>query len=238
VASLRAAVALGSEAWSNWNALGSLLTRKGDYAGAREAFSQAAELAPSTATQALENLASLELYAGEYQAAVDAYEAIGAPSQDPLLASNIGTAYFFLNRLDEAERLYRQAVELDPGDAINRGNLADLYQRQGRHDEAVQEYRLAVDLVRKELRDRPGATLLEMSLALYSAKAKRLEPAAETAHELAQVYILCGEATAALDHLEQAVALGFSPQLIADEDEFQVLENNDRFKSLVAEAAG
>lgn len=251
-ASLRAAVALGSEAWSNWNALGSILTRKGDYSGAREAFNQAVELAPSTASRSLENLASLELYAGEYQAAVDAYETIGVPSQDPLLASNIGTAYFFLNRLDDAERLYRQAVELDPGDAINRGNLADLFQRQGRHDEAVHEYRLAVDLVRKELQDRPGATLLEMSFALYSAKADqcqqalptanrldlRLEPAAETAHELAQVYILCGEATAALDHLEQAVELGFSPQLIADEDEFQVLENNERFKSLIAEPTG
>jgi len=49
---------------------------------------------------------------------------------------NLGRAYFDLGRLDDSQRAYKRAVELDPELSVANYNLARLYIEEGRYDEA------------------------------------------------------------------------------------------------------
>ncbi|HUP43338.1 MAG TPA: protein kinase, partial [Thermoanaerobaculia bacterium] len=158
--SLRLAVSSGEESWLNWNRLGALLLRGGRYDEARQALQRAAELAPAGIYWPELNLATLELLQANWQAAVAAFEATRAPAHDPRLATNLGTAYFFLGRLEEAEALYRRAVRLAPSDPTFRRNLGDVLLRQGKGEAAREAFRAALERVRERLARTPGDTQL------------------------------------------------------------------------------
>lgn len=49
---------------------------------------------------------------------------------------NLGRAYFELGRLDDSQRAYKRAVELDPKLSVANYNLARLYIEEGSYDEA------------------------------------------------------------------------------------------------------
>jgi tetratricopeptide (TPR) repeat protein len=73
--------------------------------------------------------------------------------------NNLAGLYRAQGRYDEAEPLYRQALELSrellgerhPDVATSLNNLAYLYQSQGRYDEAEPLYRQALELSRELL---------------------------------------------------------------------------------------
>jgi hypothetical protein len=58
-------------------------------------------------------------------------------------------------------------------------------------------------------------------------------PGAHSWHDAAQVWALCGDAEAALDALDQAIAAGWSAELVREEDEFRSLAGSPRFRELV-----
>ena len=154
-----------------------------------------------------------------------------------------------MNRLKEAERYYKLAVKLSPRSAIEHGNLADLYVRQGREQEARVSYRRALRLVEEALLNNPKDSDLRVSQALYAAKAGECDTAtrlADTlgdelpssgayAHDRAVAYSLCGQLAATLEALRAAIDLGISPDLIRQEDEFRALEDDPDFVSLVGQ---
>ncbi|MDH3255568.1 MAG: tetratricopeptide repeat protein, partial [Acidobacteriota bacterium] len=253
---LRSATDLASEDWFNWNELGYFLLETGRYGEARQPLERAASLAPGTITWPRENLALAKYFEGDFDGAIAAFEAITAPSEDPVFATNIGTAYFFAGRYDRAEELYLQAVRLNPAGAVFHRNLADVYARQGRIDEARQSYGHALDLVEKRLLENPKSDALRLRRAVYAAKGERCDTAvplartlttelpqtAQTAHALAQVFALCGESDRALATLRTAIQQGFGVELIKEEDEFRSLWEDADFRELVdvptAEARG
>jgi tetratricopeptide (TPR) repeat protein len=61
----------------------------------------------------------------------------------PELSLALGSAYFRLDRLPEAEREYLAAVEANPKLGAAHNNLAVVYMLTGRYDQAEQELRLA-----------------------------------------------------------------------------------------------
>src|SRR5205085_11879700 len=105
-ADLLKAVALRPDYWRNWNALGALRFRRADYRGAAEAFRQIVRIFPEK-NRGYEQLAAVQLAQGDYAAAAATYERLPRPVQDATLASNIGSAYFYLKRFPETERYYR-----------------------------------------------------------------------------------------------------------------------------------
>jgi len=240
----RAAAALAPDDWMNWNALGSFLVRAGRTEGARVAYERAARLAPPDVRWPQENLAILEIVEGDFEAAVEAFEGLDPAKADPELASNMATAYFFVGRLDEAEALYRRAVELEPRDPRIHRNLGDLHLRRGRTGAAREAYRRALELTEVELASRPGDATLRVQRALLAAKAGDCERAAEglpdlwqevrstatLAHDVAQAWALCGRRDAAIEALEAAVAAGVSPELVRAEDEFRSLVGDPGFE--------
>ncbi|HEX6202910.1 MAG TPA: protein kinase, partial [Thermoanaerobaculia bacterium] len=168
--SYRTATALAPDEWRNWNALGSFLVRTGRYEDARQAYSRAVRLAPPDLSWPRENLAMVELFEGRFAEAAAAYGRLGTATADPVVASNMGTAYFFLGQLEAAERLYRRAVELDPQDPDVLRNLADLEQRRGRKAEARATYRRALALIEEALARGGGPAHLPVARAVLAAK--------------------------------------------------------------------
>jgi Flp pilus assembly protein TadD len=248
-ANLRECIAIRPEYWSHWNALGAALLDVGSYEQAREAFDKASSLAPKMLAPR-QNLAALEIAQGNYEAAIKLYEALPNQGSDSSTQTNLGTAYFYTNRLEEAERAFRTAIRLEPKSALHHRNLADVLLRQQRPDEARDEYRRAAILTGEELAVNPS-TRQQLKYAFYLAKAGdcergltaaaavagQMEPTASSAHTLAQIYAGCGRRQQALRSLEQALQLGFSAKLVRDEDEFAALRGDPEFDRLLASAA-
>ena len=248
----RTAVSVGDKDWSNWNALGSfLLTKRARYREAREAFEKSIELAPKSITIPLQNLAATVFSQGRFDEAVDRYESLPKPIRRADLASNLGTSYYFSSRPDKlrkAEEYFRQAVDLDPANATVRRNLADVLVDLGRRPAALENYREALRLTEDQLRNDPGSFDLRLDQAQYAAKseqcdkavyvsdalAKELPQTAENVHSLAYAYALCARESEAIDALEGAIRLGYSPKIIREESEFKGLVNNPRFVKLCA----
>jgi len=248
--SLRAAASLRPGDWINWNVLGNFLADAGKYEEARDAYVQAAEVAPPDVVMPREKLATYHLQVGEIDTAIDIYESLPKPIRSPRLASNLATAYFFSDhpeRWPRAEENYLLAVRLSPQDPMYQANLGDLYQRLERPEEAQERYRLACELLEGWVADDPDNPESLSDLAFYSAKshdcsrAMTLVPQLEallpdtgpSAHMLAYINALCGEEDAAIEALTRAIALGESTELVRQEDEFRSLRDRPEFQALV-----
>ncbi len=248
---VRSAATLGRDDWFNWNELGSLLQRAGRYAEAREAFETAAESASSTATTPAENLAAMTILEGRFNDALEIYSQIPRPIEDPWLASNIGTAYYFSDHPDKwkhAETHYRLAARLNPHSAVIQSNLADLYLEIDEKDAALFHYREALHIIETQLEADPQSYALRLDRAIYAAKSRmcttatpladtlnrELPRTADNAHRLAKVYGTCDRPEAALEQIDEAIRLGFSAEIIRQEPEFVTLRGTPEFESLTS----
>ncbi|MGH7857143.1 MAG: tetratricopeptide repeat protein, partial [Candidatus Binatia bacterium] len=242
-----AAVAARPGFWQPWNELGRFRTRMGNYPGARSAFERARELAPAAKTAPSENLATLLVYEGRYDEALALYESISGGVADAEAASNLATLYFFNGRFADADRSYRRAIQISPRQPIYHRNLADTLLKLQRVEEATQEYALALDLVNRLLHSNATDIDLRLQRALYLARAGRcpeavayaselgrtLSESAAIEHALSRPFALCGRNLEAIDHLQRAVALGFMPASLRQEDELAGLRDEPAFKRLV-----
>ncbi len=245
---LRTATALDESDWLNWNWLGALLAKVGRYEEAREAFENAVRLAPDHIHRPLENLGTLYLYEADFDAAIETYEKIPKPIPYALLASNIATAYFFQGNMETALHYFAMAVDLDPKGAELRRNYGDVLLRLGDPEAAEAQYREAVALMDSELEVDPGNAELRRRRAMYSAKAGDCDSAvpeavalrsdqprnAFSAHHFAYVFALCGDRDLAIEAVREAIELGITPELLAQEDEFVRLSADPEFQALTA----
>src|SRR5262249_175576 len=62
-----------------------------------------------------------------------------ATTSDPQLLNRLGHAYFLQGGLDDAERCFRRAVDLDPGGWAAHANLAKLAIQRHNHEEALRQ---------------------------------------------------------------------------------------------------
>ena len=249
-ATVRTALQLRPGYWRNWNFLGQLLHNGGDYEGAREAYRRAAGLTSADHGLPFVNLATLELTQGNFKEALAAFQRLPQPISDPEVASNIGTTYFYLDDMEEAERHYRLALRLRPNSAAFHANLGDVYSRQARAEAARREYAAAADAIIAGTEGRKVSRADELSRSLFLAKGGRCVEADALAKSLAKIaelsarqtatlakgYAACGSRTAALDLLERALDLGYKPEIARGEEEFRSLAADPRFRKLLAAA--
>ncbi|QQR72226.1 MAG: protein kinase [Holophagales bacterium] len=243
---LRAAVAIGGSDWANWNWLGSFLFRVGRYPEAERAFRQGAACAPGQMSLPAKNLIATLSQQGRFEDALVAFQQIKAPIEDATTAGNIGTAYFFSNRGDKwekAEHYFRRATELAPENDGVWMNLGDLLVEVGRRSEAQAAYGKALEQVEAALAGAPTDHGLRVLRVEYAAKAGRCgvaleqavearkasRPMAEELHILGIGYALCGRSKDAIEMLRQAVALGFSAEIVRRESELASLRELAEF---------
>ena len=242
------AIEADNDLWLNFYALGVHYLKARDFEAARARFEKARELAPWERVPVL-NLGNLELTRLQFAESIAIYETIPTTELDANTASNLGTAYFYLEApgsLDEAEDYYLLATRLGPRKFRLRANLGDLYVRQGRDREARSRYGEALRLVEEQLEMLPDRTLLRLKQPIYLAKLDRCVDAVPLAEDLdrslarnqdnlrviAQTFAVCGESERAIDVIEQAIPLGWSIDAIRIEDEFQSLLEDPRFLAL------
>ncbi len=243
---LESAIALGPENWFNWNALGVAQAENGRFEEAKISLARALELAPATVVWPRLNLGGVMIVLGDYQGAIEHFEATGATTASPELASNMATAYYALGRLEDAASLYRRAVALDPGDYVLHRNLGDALQALGRDSEALDEFAIALRLVEESLIERPHDLDLARSRVLYAAKTGNCEAAIRNAEvvrpileaswkgqlDLAAAFALCERPRQALDAVKACVELGLPGHLIRQQAELESLVGNAEFETI------
>jgi len=74
-----------------------------------------------------------------------AAQALRVAPRRPFLFNYLGAQYFLENKLPDAERYYRAALESNPNFYDSLSNLADVYRLQGRNADAAELYRRAIE---------------------------------------------------------------------------------------------
>jgi len=241
---VRRAVAIRPTYWRNWNSLAGLLWRRGNYAEAKDAYLQVARLLPDK-NVGYAGAAAMEISRGDYAAALASFQKLPEPVETADLASNVGTAYFFLRQLPEAKRYYQLAVSLEPHDPTLWINLGDLYARAGSPDSARVAYQEALRLNEAVLHVDPSSAAERRVHAVVLAKLGDCATAvkelvslppvgkdAEGVHVIARIAALCGDRERALATVRLAIQLGVPPSTVREEDEFRGRAQDPEFLAL------
>jgi Tfp pilus assembly protein PilF len=194
-----------------------------------------------------------------YQAAIEAYKKVPAPSADAL--NQMGIAYQMMFSLQEAVKCYTAALRLDPQNANVMNNLGTVY-------DSLKQFRAAERMYRKALKLDPKSALIEKNLGtnllaqhrfnkgwdayqaalaidpqIFNASAGlRVDNPASTQDRGAMNYYMAkgcvraGQSDCAIEYLRMALNEGFTnPKKIEADGEFAALRGIPAFESLLAE---
>ena len=144
--------------------------------------------------------------------------------------TNLGTALFFQGHYRESVQAFERAVELQPSNSLQWGNLGDAYRWvPGNAEKATDAYTRAIQLLREQLAKDPSQTVNRSRLSLYLAKTGDTKAAlaelatvltrevtdVSTLFRAAVIYELAGRRDDALAALERALERGYGPIEIA-----------------------
>ena len=246
VAEYRKAIALRPTGWINYSSLGNTLYAAARYEEAIAAFARVTELQPAN-DFGFQQLGTVYQTIGRDDEARDNYQRAIALRPSAQAYSNLGTLEYARGRYQAAADAYRSAIKLRPNSAATHRNLGDALTRLNRPADARASYIEAVRLAEIDVKVNPADARGIAALAVYTAKAGRIEDArrhiaraaeaapknVDVAFRAAVVEATARNADRALEHLERAVALGYSRRAIASADEFESLRNSDRFQKLI-----
>jgi len=140
VAHFQRAVELAPQFSEAWNHLGTLAYQARDYTRAESCFRKALDADPS-AFQPLVNLGGVSINLGKFEEALEynLYAALTRPS-DALANSQLGMSYFYLGKLDLAQKYLTAAKHLDPAHFSHpQLMLAEVYLRRQDRTAAASE---------------------------------------------------------------------------------------------------
>jgi len=117
---------------------------------------------------------------GDYRGAIREYLEYLRGERDPKVIHKVATLYLKVGALEEAERYFREAMALDPGDPGIRTNYAVLLAKRGRTEKAEA-------LLREVLEGEPTNIYALFNLALLMEKAGRWNEARELYQKLSSL---------------------------------------------------
>lgn len=187
--------------------LGRLALAEGKEAPARERFLKALEVEP-TYIDAMMLLAYLEIRKGRVEEAKRWYDkAIATDPDDSSAYLQYGDLYFRQNDFEQARRWYERALEAQPDSFVGSLQAGTSALRLGDLDDADRHFRRASQI-----------------------DASSWKPL----YNLACVRVKSGDASSAVDYLNQAAALGFSDSAVLQRDPcFAALLTDPRFQPLI-----
>ncbi len=151
---------------------------------------------------------------------------------------NLGTAYSRSNRLEDAVKAYKQALEIDDSDWLAWGNLGYVYSwMEDMDSEAEKAFNTAIELANSAREMNPRDAFIYSDLALYQAKLGQTDNAkqsVDTAMTLspdsayilsaaAECYETLGQRDRALELLADAIDKGFPEHRIMRNPELSEL---------------
>jgi len=112
--------------WAGYNWLGAFYYRHVRFREAAEMFNQVVALAPDSFL-GYSNLGATHVEQARYADAIKILEKSIAIRPSDYGYTNLGNAYFFLRRYEEADQAYQQAIKLSEKDSLLWWNLGDGY---------------------------------------------------------------------------------------------------------------
>jgi eukaryotic-like serine/threonine-protein kinase len=246
--SYKAVIALRPDYWAGYNRLGTFYLRNGKLEEAAQMYTQVTSLVPDSFT-GYANLGIARIQQGRYAEAIEPLEHSLKIRKTGTTTSNLATAYFQSKRYADAARMSEEATKLDEQNYEIWGNLGDAYYwAPGMREQAPGAYRKALELGEEQRKINPRDAHMLSYLAEYHAmlgekekarkqisEAEKLAPRdPEVLYYSAIVSVQAGDQKQSLEKLERAVAAGYPAGVVRDTPNFLVLENDLRFKTLIA----
>jgi tetratricopeptide (TPR) repeat protein len=168
--------------------------------------------------------------------------------EDRSAVTNLGTVYYYLDRMEEAIEAYRIAEKLNPADSTVKANLGDAYAKLGDLDQANEWYSKAIASADEGLARGGDRIDLGGLRVLCLAKVGRLEEASDGIETLvrdnssdatvlyvaAQVHALAGDRRRLLEYTERAIDAGYPRDEFIRAPEFAAFRTDPVFQDLLA----
>jgi len=219
-------------------AYGRFLYGRGRSQEAISVYEQAAVLAPDN-PDAFSNLGAAYFLSGDFDRAARALKR--GLEIEPRRAgyTNYGSLQYYLGHYQEAESLFRKAIDMAPADHRLWGNLADAQRFGSRPGEARETYRRALELADGELAINPNLSINQAQAAYYAIqlgdriRARQGIAAALPAGDgdpyvhyyVALTVLGLGDAPKAVTHLRRARDLGYPEAMLKAAPELGDLRN-------------
>jgi len=247
----KTAISLRPNYWAQYNGLGTFYLRHGRLNEAAQMYTHVIALVPDSFV-GYSNLGSTRIQQGRYADAIEPLQRSLKIRATGPVTSNLATAYFQLKQYGNAAQVFEQATALDPQDYELWGNLADAYYwAPALHEQASSAYRKAIALGEDERKVNPHNPHMLSYLAEYHAMIGEAKPARDTITEALRiapadpevlyyagiVYAQAGDDKRALESLQRSLAAGYPAASVRDTPNFDRLQNDPLYKSLVATPA-
>jgi serine/threonine protein kinase/Tfp pilus assembly protein PilF len=242
----RRVIELRPQYWAGYNWLGAFYFNQLEYPKAAEMFSKVVALVPDS-FHGYDNLGAAYLGEGQYSQAIETFKHSISIRPTAYAYSNIGTAYFYMHRFDDAASNYEQSLKLDEGDFDIWWNLAEAYYwSPSKKSQAEHAYRQCISLGSPRLvvnpRDVDAMGVLAVCHAMVNdrkgaldllQRAYALGPQdAELSFKAAIVYTQLHDEDRAVQRLGEAIAAGYSAKLASDTPIFDQFRSNPRVQEL------
>ena len=244
IAVCQRALSLNPYYWVNHAALGRVYYDLGDATRAQPEFQKITELCPDSSI-GYADLGALHLRQGKWNEAIVQLQKALALAPDAETYSNLGTAYFFLKRYEEAVKAYEKAVQINGSqDEVLWGNLGDAYRWLGQPDKARGAYKKAIAIAQMESDNKSAYVLSDIGL-LYGKMGEQAQAVHYTElaiakspksiqliYSEAQVYCLVGQPEKSIPALRKAFAGGYSREEAWNDPEFSKMQSLPEFVKL------
>jgi len=246
----QAAIELRPGSWENYHALGLAYFNKSRYQEAIAAFTRETELRPDNAAP-FQALGTSYHALGDVDRALANYQRALSIAPNAFAYSNIGSIHYSKGRYAEAVAAYEQSAKIAPREPVTHRNLADSLVKAGDSTRARASYRQAIALADDQLRLNPTRARLVTLQAVCHAKLQEraaarkavdaalaiAPPDSGVLFQAAVALALIGEADRSVALIKQAVAAGYSLELIRDEEDFSTLRSRPDFQAIITAAA-
>jgi serine/threonine protein kinase/Flp pilus assembly protein TadD len=251
ISAYQKAVAANPYNWLNHIALAKAYFELGDNARALIEFQKITELAPDN-PMGYGDIGSVYLRTGKWSEAVPHFQKALSIAPDAPTYSNLGTAYFWLQRYDESVRMYEKALQINGnGNEELWGNLGDAYRWLGQAGKARGAYKKAIAIAKMDEPSAPDSASVLGDIGLLYAKmgdqtqavqytrmARSKAPSdVQLMYSEGQVYALLDQPSKAITAYSQAVAKGYKREELWNDPENAKLQSVPEFVKLVKSGA-
>src|SRR5277367_2097842 len=242
----RRVIELRPQYWAGYNWLGAFYFNQMEYPKAAEMFGKVVALVPDS-FHGYDNLGAAYLGEGQYSQAIETFKHSISIRPSAYAYSNVGTAYFYMHRFDDAAINYEQSLKLDDGDFAIWWNLAEAYYwSPAKKPQAEHAYRQCISLGSPRLavnpRDVDAMGVLAVCHAMVNDRKGALDllqsayalgpQDAELSFKAAIVYTQLHDEDRAVQRLGEAIAAGYSAKLASDTPIFDQLRSNPRVQEM------